>query len=99
MDLRNRLRKLEQNARPEPMGSDERCICFPMDEQPCFGSEKEKQTALELLCPVHGRRFRGDEPTVYKSAWLREAEKQGLSHPRSEQFLKARSATEKGRNE
>ena len=99
MDLRNRLRKLEQNARPEPMGSDERCICFPMDEQPCFGSEKEKQTALELLCPVHGVRFPDDAPTVYKSAWLREAEEQGLSHRRSEQFLKAISATGKDRDE
>jgi hypothetical protein len=78
------------------MGSDERCICFPENEQPSFGSDVDKKAALGLLCPEHGIRFRVDAPTVYKSAWLREAEQHGLSHRHSEQFLKALAATGKG---
>jgi hypothetical protein len=96
MDLRSRLRKLEQNAGAGSMTRDADCTCFPLDEQPQFGSEEEKQAALEVLCPLHGLRFNPSTPTVYKSEWLRQSEQEGGYAGRSEQYRKTLNATEKG---
>lgn len=99
MDLKTRLKKLEQqNAEGNSMARHSDCICFPEKEQPNFCSEEEKQTALRVQCPLHGRRFDERTPTIYKSAWLRESEALNGIQGHSEQYIKAMKATTKGGN-
>src|SRR3954453_15585519 len=96
MALRTRLRKLEQRNEGANSMSDERCICFPPDEHPNFDSDEGKQSALDVLCPVHGLRFNAATPTVFKSQWLRESEQESGHAWHSVQFHKALAVTSKG---
>lgn len=73
MDLRTRIRKLEQtmtdlNISPQ---QEEDCICFPADEPPAFHWVAEVETAAAVLCPLHGVRFHEiDKPVVFQAKWM-----------------------------
>jgi hypothetical protein len=73
MDLRSRLKKLEQDM-IEPNTApphEEACICFPPGEPPAFHWMAEVETAAAVRCPLHGTRFDAiDEPVVYQARWL-----------------------------
>jgi hypothetical protein len=73
MDLKTRLKKLEQDM-TEPRISqqhEEECICFPADEPPAFHWVAEGETAAAVLCPLHGLRFHSiDKPVIYQAKWL-----------------------------
>ena len=75
MDLKTRLRKLEQTMAEQITAAvwDEACICFPPDEHPVFHWLAEVEIAAAVCCPLHGVRFHGIEtpPFIYRSKWLR----------------------------
>jgi len=75
MDLKTRLRKLEQTMAEQktPAVWDEACICFPADEPPAFYWLAEVEIAAAVRCPLHGMRFHAIEtpPFIYQSKWLR----------------------------
>ena len=75
MDLKTRLRKLEQTMAEQKTVAvwDEACICFPPDEHPVFHWLAEVEIAAAVRCPLHGVRFHAIEtpPFIYRSKWLR----------------------------
>jgi len=64
MNLRNRLRKLEKTKRQAASEAD--CICFPPEEPPYLELKAEIEAAKAVQCPLHGERFKGMAPTVYR---------------------------------
>ncbi len=74
MDLRSRLKKLEQTVL-EPNSTaqhEEGCICFPLGEPPAFHWMAEVETAAAVLCPLHGVRFDAiEKPVTFQAKWLR----------------------------
>ena len=72
MDLRNRIKKLEQTmAEPSTTAQyEEGCICFPPGEPPAFHWVAEIETAAAVRCPLHGVRFDAiEKPVVYEAKW------------------------------
>ena len=58
MKLNARLARLELASRVQWAAHfPESCICFPVDEQPEFKWRAEAEEAVQVLCPLHGRRF------------------------------------------
>lgn len=93
MDLRTRLRKLEQTM-TEPNTTpphEEGCICFPADESLHF-SQEEISAAEELPCPLHGRRIPVGTHCVYRAKWLGNDRDDGWSR-HSVQYRHAMTAT------
>ncbi len=93
MDLRSRLKKLEQ-AVTEPSTTaqrEESCICFPADEDLSFNSE-EGRAAEELSCPLHGQRIPAGVFSTYRAAWRGNDREDGWSN-HSLQYRRAMAAT------
>jgi hypothetical protein len=93
MDLRSRLKKLEQ-AMAEPSKTaqhEEGCICFPANEDLSFNSE-EGTAAEELRCPLHGRRIPAGVFSLYRAAWMGNDRDDGWSN-HSAQYRRAMAAT------
>jgi hypothetical protein len=93
MDLRSRLRKLEQTMTKlstTPL-YEEGCICFPPDEDLCFNSE-ESRAAEELSCPLHGQRIPAGVFSTYRAAWRGNDREDGWSNY-SLQYRRAMAAT------
>jgi hypothetical protein len=78
MDIRTRLKKLEQTVAEEKITAvwDEACICFPPDEPPEFCWAAETEIAAAVLCPLHGLRFHEVKRklVIYRAKWLRRPE-------------------------
>ena len=64
MNLKNRLRKLEQTKRQVTAEAD--CICFPPEEPPDLELQPEIEAAKAVRCPLHGERFKELAPTIYR---------------------------------
>jgi hypothetical protein len=75
MDIRTRLKKLEQTMTEQKTTREweEACTCFPPDELPAFHWLAEVEIAAAVRCPLHGVRFHAIEtpPFIYRSKWLR----------------------------
>jgi hypothetical protein len=75
MDIRTRLKKLEQTMIEQKTTKEreEACICFPPDELPKFCWKAEAPAAAAVLCPLHGMRFHTIQtrPFIYRAKWLR----------------------------
>jgi hypothetical protein len=70
MDLRSRLKKLEQTISEASTTAqhEEGCICFPPGEPPAFHWVAEVETAAAVRCPLHGMRFDAiAKPVVYQA--------------------------------
>jgi hypothetical protein len=93
MDLKTRLKKLEQRATDLKTGSQhkENCICFPQGE-PLDLTPTERKAAEELQCPLHGRRLPFE---IYRSKWLKQAKDSTASKPdtHSSHYRRALAAT------
>jgi alkylation response protein AidB-like acyl-CoA dehydrogenase len=70
------------------------CTCFPEDEQPEFRWRAEAEMAAEVLCPIHGIRFRIVVTRfLYRASW-RYLQDFSQDWPgRSEQYRKAMRAS------
>ncbi len=64
MNLKTRLSKLEKTKRWVPTEAD--CICFPPDEPPHLELKAEIESAKAVQCPLHGKRFSGIAPHIYR---------------------------------
>src|SRR5580704_799431 len=42
------------------------CICFPTDVPPAVVLSAEREAAKAVLCPIHGLRFAGFAPYIYR---------------------------------
>ena len=93
MDLRTRLKKLEQRAADRKTVSQqiESCICFPQGETLDL-TPTEREAAGELQCPLHGRRLPFE---IYRSKWLKQAPRSAKTEPvtHSSQYRRALAAT------
>ena len=93
MDLRTRLKKLEQRASDWKTQSHKlkSCICFPQGE-PLELTADEREAAGKLQCPLHGRRLPFE---IYRSKWLKEALPSARTEPavHSSQYRRALAAT------
>ena len=93
MDLRNRLKKLEQEMaeRSTTLQYEEGCICFPPGEPPAFQWVAEVETAAAVRCPLHGVRFDAIEKlVVYEAKWHRPEDYATVDWPNhSPQYSKA----------
>jgi hypothetical protein len=93
MDLRTRIKKLEQTMSDPNVSPhhDEGCICFPADEPPAFHWVAEVETAAAMQCPLHGARFHEiDRPVVFQAKWSLPADYATADWPNhSPQYSKA----------
>ena len=64
MNLKNRLRKLEQTKRQVSAEAD--CICFPPGESPQLELQQQIEAAKAVHCPLHGERFKKWATTIYR---------------------------------
>jgi hypothetical protein len=75
MDIRTRLKKLEQTMTEQETIEewDEACICFPPDEPPEMEFMAEVEIAAAVRCPLHGARFHAIQQrlVIYRAKWLR----------------------------
>ena len=93
MDLRSRLKKLEQivtESNPTAQ-HEEGCICFPPGEPPAFHRVAEIEAAAAARCPLHGMRFHAIErPVTFQAKWLRPRDYATVNWPyHSSQYSKA----------
>ena len=93
MDLRSRLKKLEQTISEASTTAqhEEGCICFPPGEPPAFRWVAEVETAAAVRCPLHGMRFDAiDRPVVFLPKWARPEDYATVDWPyHSPQYSKA----------
>ena len=71
MDIRTRLKKLEQSVADSKTTSQHvgSCTCFAQGE-PLDLTAGERAAAEELQCPLHGRRLPFE---IYRAKWLKQA--------------------------
>jgi hypothetical protein len=69
--LESRIERLEQQVNRRSRFSAD-CICFPDNEWPAFATEFERQIALKVECPLHGKRMIVQFRRLYLPAWRRE---------------------------
>jgi len=86
--IKNRLARLEQMAISRG-AFDPNCICFPENEQPFVGSQVELDIAAQVMCPLHGERFKNKVVPLYVSKWLRDKIWDHLRSQHSPQYCKA----------
>ena len=91
--LLRRIELAEKTAKAQSVFAPH-CICFPEGEQPEFRWRAEAEMAAEVLCPIHGIRFRIVVTRfIYRPSWKY---LQDFSHAwpgRSEQYRKAMRAS------
>lgn len=67
--LLRRIELAEKTAKAQSVFATH-CICFPEDEQPEFRWRAEAEMAAEVLCPIHGIRFRIVVTRfLYRASW------------------------------
>src|SRR5437867_2050556 len=67
--LLRRIELAEKTAKTQSVFAPH-CICFPEDEQPEFRWRAEAEMAAEVLCPIHGIRFRIVVTRfLYRASW------------------------------
>ncbi len=90
-NLKTRLKKLEQAKREVSIEAE--CVCFPPDEPPALRLPAETEAARAVLCPVHGRRFSGLAPTIYRPIYLPEHLDPAWRDRHSARYIKAMDAS------
>lgn len=90
-NLKTRLKKLEQAKRKVSIEAE--CICFPADEPPALRLPAEIEAARAVLCPVHGRRFSGLAPDIYRPIYLPKHLDSSWRTRNSPQYVKAMDAS------
>jgi hypothetical protein len=86
--LIKRIERAEEAAKARSRFSPQ-CICFPEKEQPFFNWPIEQRFAAEVMCPLHGDRFKPVGFFVYVAKWLRDKQPILLQTHHSEQYRKA----------
>jgi hypothetical protein len=86
-----RVERVEQLAKAKTKFSPD-CICWPENELPFFGFDIEREIAVGVECPVHGKRPFWQLCHLYIPKWLREKQQERLSS-RSPQYQKAWNAS------
>src|SRR5438874_1950682 len=86
-----RVERAEQLATTKTKFSSD-CICWPENELPFFGFDVEREIAVGVECPVHGKRCFWRLYHLYIPKWFREKRQERLSR-RSQQYQKAWNAS------
>ena len=86
-----RVERAEQFATTKTKFSSD-CICWPENELPFFGFDIEREIAVGVECPVHGKRRFWRLYHLYIPKWFREKRQERLSR-RSQQYQKAWNAS------